>query len=55
MKKLCGVISTLGFLLIFGSVGAVELGNIGLLQGTLQATLGLIMFGGGAFLSGTMK
>lgn len=37
MKNLFRILAVLSFLAVFGSVGALELGNIGLGAGTIQA------------------
>jgi hypothetical protein len=47
IKKLCGFIIMLGYLIILGSVGAEEANYIGTAQCILQTILGIIMIGGG--------
>lgn len=52
---LIGITAIIGVVLLFGSVGAIELGNISLLRGTIQTAIGVVMVGASAYFSGAMK
>lgn len=53
-ENICGVVSFLGFLLLMGTVGAMENDNITLGRGFLQAVISLAIFAGAAYLGGYM-
>ena len=54
-KKICGIVSVTGLLILFGATGSVEHNNLSLLVGTLAGFLGLAMFAGGAYFGGVMS
>ena len=53
-RKICGIVSVAGLLILFGATGSVEHNNLSLLVGTLSGILGLAMFAGGAYFGGAM-
>lgn len=55
LQSVARVISGLGFLFMLGSVGACEVGNIGLGQFAVQAVIGLLAFAGGAYIGGLIE
>ncbi len=54
-QNICGILSFLGFLLLMGSVGAMELDNISTTQGMLQSIISLAIFAGAARIGGFME
>lgn len=46
------VIAVLGFMLVYGTAGASDAGQIEIPQIIFQSVIGLVMFGGGAYLGG---
>ncbi|MDF2984920.1 MAG: hypothetical protein K0R50_430 [Eubacterium sp.] len=54
-QRICGVISFMGFMLVLGTVGAMENNNIAFTQSIIHSAIGLVMFGGGAYAGGYMK
>jgi len=53
-ENICGGVSFLGFLLLMGTVGAMENDTITLGRGFLQAVICLAIFAGAAYLGGYM-
>lgn len=52
VRGLFRVIVLLGFLLIYGTAGAADCGQIDIPQMIIQSVIGLVMLGGGAWLGG---
>ncbi|MEN6487849.1 MAG: hypothetical protein ABFD66_03040 [Smithella sp.] len=55
VKKICGITCFLGFMFVFGTVGALENDTITLGQGILQACIGLAVFAGAGYLGGFIE
>lgn len=60
MKKktftnICGIVSFLGFMFMYGTVGAMDQDTISLTQGIIQSAIGLTLFGGAAYIGGFMR
>lgn len=55
VQRVARVVCGLGFFFLLGSVGALELGNIGYGQFALQAAAGMLAFLGGGWLGGLLR
>lgn len=55
LKNVCGVLCFLSFILLIGTVGAVEHNNITLGQGLLQSVISLLVFLAGGYIGGFLK
>lgn len=53
-ESVCGVISFLGFLLLIGTVGAMEQDTITMGRGFLQSVICMSIFAGAAYIGGFM-
>ena len=53
-QKLLRIICAAGFVLLYGTAGASDCGQIGFGQTLVQSGIGLLMFGVGAYLGGLM-
>lgn len=47
MKRICVILSVIGFVLILGTAGAADLGTISFQTLLIRAAIGLGLFGGG--------
>jgi hypothetical protein len=54
-ENVCGVISFLGFLLLIGTVGAMEHDTITIGRGILQSVICMAIFAGAAYIGGFME
>jgi len=51
-KRLCGAIALLGFLLILGMAGSIDLGTASIGQSIAMSIIGIAMFAGGTYFGG---
>ncbi len=54
-KNVCGLTCILGLLLMFGTVGSMELDKLPLWQGVVQSIAGLAITVGAGYLGGFME
>lgn len=54
-RTICGAVSLIGFMLLLGTVGAMDFNEIPLWQAVIQAIVGMVMFAGGAKMGGLMR
>lgn len=54
-KNACGLACIMGLLLMFGSVGSMELDKLPLSQGILQSITGLAVTAGAGYLGGFLE
>ncbi len=54
IQRVFQVVCILGFVLLLGTAGASDCGQIGMRQIMLQGCIGLLVFTGGAWLGGLM-
>jgi formate hydrogenlyase subunit 3/multisubunit Na+/H+ antiporter MnhD subunit len=52
LRIVAGIIAVVGFLIIFGTAGADDLGRISSEQSLLQSAIGLVLFVVGALVAG---
>lgn len=54
-RKICAIVSIIGLIMLYGTVGGIECSTISLGKGTIRMIIYLAMFIGGAYKGGFLR